>query len=112
MSVVLRICGRHFPSTAGLRTQLLLEELSEVLEALQEGDEVKLADGLADLLYVVIGTATTYSLPLGQLFDEVHRSNMSKSKAAASHDGSKGKDEGYSAPRIAEVLRAHYESQV
>lgn len=65
-----------------MRAHLMLEELSEVMFALEEQRSVDLLDGLADLRYVTDGTAATFGLPLEEAFDEVHASNMSKSTAA------------------------------
>ncbi|MFE9412309.1 hypothetical protein ACFYN0_26475 [Streptomyces sp. NPDC006704] len=39
---------------------------------------VALAKELADLLYVTYGTADLLHIPLAEVFEEVHRSNMSK----------------------------------
>ena len=39
------------------RMHLMLEELAEVIRAFGSGDEVELADGLTDLLYVTVGSA-------------------------------------------------------
>lgn len=64
----------------GLREKLLQEELSEVIEesiALPI-DRKKLTKELADLMYVTIGFATTFGLPLEEVFYAVHESNMSK----------------------------------
>lgn len=92
-----------------LRMKLMVSELSEVGWALRRRDENELADGLADLEYVTVGTAVTYSLPLGAVFDEVHRSNMTKStaqEAVANHTGDKGKGPSYEPPRVADVITA------
>lgn len=61
-----------------LRLALMDEEHQEVREAILEGDIAHIAKELADLLYVVFGTAITYGIDLGPVFEEVHRSNMSK----------------------------------
>jgi predicted HAD superfamily Cof-like phosphohydrolase len=61
-----------------VRVRLMVEELRELVEALREKDEVAVADGVADLCYVVVGTAVAFGLPLDELMAEVHRSNMSK----------------------------------
>lgn len=90
-----------------IRAKLMISELSEVLEALRDRDEVELADGLADLEYVTVGTATTYLIPIGDVFDEVHRSNMTKSnvgEAVKNHSGDKGKGDGYSPPDVAGAI--------
>jgi predicted HAD superfamily Cof-like phosphohydrolase len=60
------------------REALMVEELQELLEAMATEDPVEIADGLADLLYVVFGTAVVYGIPMDEVFLEVHRSNMSK----------------------------------
>ena len=43
-------------SLANLRLNLICEELSELLEAISEKDFVEIADALADIRYVVVGT--------------------------------------------------------
>ena len=68
------------------RYRLCAEELHEMLSAHCEKDVVKLADALADLLYVVYGMAHECGIPIDAVFKEVHRSNMLK-------ELSKGKDD-------------------
>ena len=63
---------------AQLRMRLITEEYKEVLEAFWEGTYEELAKELADLLYVVNGMAATYGIPLDEVFNRVHESNMSK----------------------------------
>jgi len=60
------------------RLRLIVEELSELIEALDTGDIVKTADAIADLLYVVFGTAIAAGIPIDRVFSEVHASNMTK----------------------------------
>ncbi len=50
----------------------------ELVACMLKGDLVGVADGLADVLYVVIGTAIAYGIDIQEVFDEVHRSNLSK----------------------------------
>ena len=50
----------------------------ELVKSMMVDDLVGVADGLADLLYVVFGTAAAYGINIQEVFDEVHRSNMSK----------------------------------
>lgn len=40
--------------------------------------QIDAADALADLLYVVLGTAIAWGINLDAVFEEVHRSNMTK----------------------------------
>jgi len=64
-----------------LRSNLITEEATEVEEEFYGNlyiDEKKLTKELADLMYVTIGAAVTFGLPLKEVFEEVHRSNMSK----------------------------------
>lgn len=61
-----------------LRIRLMQEELDEFKEAVEKKDFVKQADAIADLLYVTYGTAVVKGLDTYPLFEEAHRSNMSK----------------------------------
>ncbi len=60
-------------------TRLLIQNKSdELIASMIAGDLVGIADGLADVLYVVIGTAVAYGTDIQEVFNEVHRSNLSK----------------------------------
>jgi predicted HAD superfamily Cof-like phosphohydrolase len=61
-----------------LRKKLIIEETEEIFKGMDDGDMVEIADGLADLLYVVFGLAVSYGINAQTIFDEVHRSNMTK----------------------------------
>ncbi len=63
-----------------LRISLLQEELNELKEALEDNDLVETADALADLQYVLSGAILEFGLgeSFKNIFDEVQRSNMSK----------------------------------
>ena len=60
------------------RTALSLEELAEWLLAHADSDLDAAADAIADRAYVVVGDAVAAGLPLADLFDAIHTSNMSK----------------------------------
>lgn len=60
------------------RKNLINEEAREFNEASDARDLIAIADALADLLYVVYGAAITYGIDIEPVFDEVHRSNMTK----------------------------------
>lgn len=88
-----------------LRAHLMCEELSEVLAALMEGSPHNLLDGLTDLVYVTLGTAVAFGLPLAEAFDEVHRSNMTKQKALPDIDPRvRVKGTGYEPPDLDGIL--------
>ena len=63
-----------------LRVSLLAEELKELQQAVDDNDLVEVADALCDLQYVLSGAILEFGLAekFKELFDEVHRSNMSK----------------------------------
>jgi len=63
-----------------LRIDLIAEELKELQEAVDNNDLVEVADALCDLQYVLAGAVLEFGLgtKFKTLFDEVHRSNMSK----------------------------------
>ena len=63
-----------------LRVSLLSEELKELEEAIAEKDLVAVADALCDIQYVLSGAVLEFGLgtQFKALFDEVQRSNMSK----------------------------------
>lgn len=89
-----------------LRAHLMCEELAEVLEAMANQDELELLDGLADLQYVLSGTAVTFDLPLDKAFEEVHRSNMTKEKQENDKSKERVRDKGpnYQPPNLEKVL--------
>ena len=89
-----------------MRAHLILEEAGEFMEAMADGDELKAFDGLVDLLYVVIGSGVTFSLPLPEGFEEVHRSNMTKERQVSDVAGHRIRDKGpnYSAPNLQAIL--------
>lgn len=68
---------------AELRVKLIQEELDELKEAIKNQDIVEVADALSDLQYVLSGAVLEFGLgeKFKTLFDEVHRSNMSKACA-------------------------------
>jgi len=63
-----------------LRISLLQEELDELKEAIADNDLVEVADALCDIQYVLSGAILEFGLAddFKGLFDEVQRSNMSK----------------------------------
>lgn len=85
-----------------LRMDLLDEEVSELHEAVEKGDIVKISDAIADITYVAVGTAVAYGIPFDAVFAEVHRSNMTKINTPAEAKLVKGP--GYEPPDIAGVL--------
>lgn len=67
-------------SRCELRINLMQEELNEIKEGIENNDIVEVADGLCDLMYVLVGSIHEFGLnnEFEELFKEVQRSNMSK----------------------------------
>lgn len=87
-----------------LRVSLIAEEFKELRDALALENVVGVADALADLLYVVVGSALQWGIPLEAVLAEVHRSNMTKTGDLKRSDGKILKGPGYSSPDVAGVL--------
>lgn len=64
-----------------LRVDLLKEEVRELEEAVAANDITGVLDALCDIQYVLTGAVIEFGMNdiFEQAFDEVHRSNMSKS---------------------------------
>jgi len=98
--------------TSMLRYNLGKEELSEYLEACNNDDLVEITDALADQLYILLGTMVSHGLQdlIEDVFDEVHRSNMSKlgedGKPIYREDGKILKGPNFSPPSIEKFLTA------
>lgn len=62
-----------------VRVELIREEFQdELVPALLAGDAVETVDALVDILYVTFGALVEMGVDAEVIFDEVHRSNMSK----------------------------------
>lgn len=94
----------------GMRATLMREELKEVIDAMEKEPLENIAKELGDLLYVVYGTVLAYGLQsnIEDVFEEVHRSNMSKlgadGKPVLREDEKVLKGPNYSPANIAGVL--------
>lgn len=123
-----------------LRIKLILEELCELMDALNTEDAmmwnnvrlhlktayehcdaleparidpVETTDALADLIYVITGTALVLGLPIVPAVDEVHRSNMSKlgedGNPIFGGDGKVKKGSNYTPPNLKQYFRGDNE---
>ena len=93
-------------TTKELRVRLIQEEFDELKEALAQDDLVALAKEMADLLYVVYGTAVSYGIDMEPVFQEVHRSNLSKVGGFKRADGKWVKPPTYSPASLEPILDA------
>lgn len=92
--------------TRQLRVRLIQEEFDELKEAMATQDLAGVAKELADLLYVVYGTAVSYGVDMDPVFREVHRSNMSKVGGYKRADGKWVKPSSYSPAQVEPLLAA------
>jgi predicted HAD superfamily Cof-like phosphohydrolase len=90
--------------TRALRERLIHEEFEELKEAMAKDDLVGIAKEMADLLYVVYGTAVSYGIDMEPVFREVHRSNMTKVGGYKREDGKWVKPATYSPATIEPIL--------
>lgn len=96
-------------SIQSLRYDLIYEELRELNDAMLDRDIVEVADAIADLLYVVYGTAVSYGINIEPVFEEVHKSNMDKiwpdGELHYYPNGKVKKPEGWEPPNIKAILK-------
>lgn len=93
-------------STQELRVRLIQEEFDELKEALGQENLAAIAKEMADLLYVVYGTAVSYGIDMEPVFQEVHRSNLSKVGGYKRADGKWVKPPTYSPACLTPILDA------
>ncbi len=91
-------------ATQALRNRLIQEEFEEFQEAMQSKDLPDMAKELADILYVVYGTAVSLGIDMEPVFKEVHRSNMSKVGGYKREDGKWIKPPTYSPASLKTIL--------
>lgn len=95
-----------------LSRQSIIGEVLELCVAIKSRNIVEVADGLADIMYFLYGAALRFGIPLDEIWEEVHRSNMTKkwptgTPREVSHDknGKLLKPPVYSKPDLLPILR-------
>lgn len=101
-----------FPESerVALRENLHAEEYTELRDAIAARDMVETADAIADLIYVLVGTALEFGIPLDRVWDAVQRANMAKvdpatGKVRKRDDGKILKPDGWTPPDIEGIIR-------
>jgi len=98
------------PSRVDLRVDLIEEEVNrELIPAMRKGDLVEIADAMADSVYVIIGAALEYGIPLDHVWAAVQDANMAKvdpvtGKVWRREDGKVLKPPGWTPPDIRGAL--------
>ena len=93
---------------AELYMSLITEEYEETLDAFNKKDLVEVVDGLVDMVWVIMGMASTLDIPFDDVWKEVKSSNMSKfvdGKAIKNADGKIMKPDTYFRPDIASIIK-------
>jgi predicted HAD superfamily Cof-like phosphohydrolase len=99
-----------FNKQADLYFRLIREEFDELVKAYFEKDMVEIADGCADLKWVIEGLEHTLQLPQQEIWNEVARSNLAKidqetGKVLKRNDGKVLKPEGWTPPNIKAIIK-------
>lgn len=101
----------QFPSTktVNFRKRLIKEEcVIELNQAIRNRDIVKVADAIADGIYVLVGTALAFGLDIDPILEIVHKSNMAKFPNGKGRrrksDGKVLKPAGWTPPDIASEI--------
>jgi|TARA_R110000824_G_scaffold36737_7_gene113764 predicted HAD superfamily Cof-like phosphohydrolase len=91
-----------------LRTDLIVEEFDEVMDAIQNRSAEDVLKEMCDLVYVVVGFAVTYGFSFDAAFNRVHASNLSKldeqGRPVYRKDGKVQKSNLYVPPRLKDLL--------
>lgn len=87
------------------RFYLLAEEVLELDKALLDNDIVEIADAIADVLYVAYGTAVECGIDIQPIFNEVHKSNMTKIGGTFNEFGKLVKPSTYTPPNLLPIIK-------
>lgn len=97
---------------ASLYMDLIVEEFNETWEAFNNNDLVEVADGLADMVWVIMGMANTMGIPFDDVWKEVRASNMSKcvdGKVIKNEAGKVMKPDTYFKPDLKKIVYGVHE---
>lgn len=108
-----KMIGRRRPSIPHIPKQeewsaqlkLIVEEVYELIKAFEENNLINVADGLADVQYVILGMAEICGINLEKIFAEVHRSNMTKAGGHFDSAGKWIKPPTYTPPNLSPILK-------
>lgn len=106
------------PQTTQLRIDLITEEFDELIHELVQmqhpqdlskikelGMLAKAAGEMADLVYVILGTASALGIDMAPVWEELQRANMAKAGGPLRADGKHLKPEGWKAPDFVAIIR-------
>jgi len=97
------------PEQAGMYVKLIVEEMNELMEAIDQQDEIEVLDALIDILVVTIGAGHSIGADMEGAWKEVMRTNFAKidpdtGKVRKREDGKVLKPEGWTAPVLSDYV--------
>ena len=87
------------------RLRLIVEEMDELLTAIDDENMIEMVKEANDLIYVLYGFLVALGVNADITFEEVHRSNMAKKGGGIRSDGKVLKPDGWTKPDIESILR-------
>lgn len=90
------------------RRKWLREEHNELQDAIDDQYPIGIIDGGIDLVYVIFGMFAEFGLDPRIFFDEVHRSNMTKTPNDGKYTGKIRKGDDYECPDLGSVFLERY----
>ncbi len=112
LEFTVRFCPKQFRATPGwpeqeilnLRLDLMVEEFTEMLTAIDNRNLEEFADALGDLEYVLNGFAIACGIDLRRVNAAIQAANMAKVGGPMREDGKVLKPEGWKSPDIELLL--------
>ena len=95
----------EYDETIGALVALLSPNLEGAVRGEVHARLAELADGVADLIYVLVGTASSYGIDMTEIWREVQRSNIDKAGGPVRQDGKRLKPEGWEPPMVEAIIR-------
>ncbi len=93
---------------------MLVEEFAEYTNAITKKDAAAALDAVVDIVYIALGTAWLFNLPVEKAWEEVQKANMSKirAKSKSKKRGTKFdviKPKDWKAPNIEKIVEEERE---
>ena len=121
-----KACGEPVSTNPHLLTQdredrnakLILSKIDHDLTTeMHEGNLVGIAKGIAEAIYTLVGTALEYGIPLDNVWEEIHFTNMAKvdpatDMVAKTPSGTIIKPAGWKQPNIKKALMTRTEADI
>jgi hypothetical protein len=95
-----------------MRVTALMDAMEAYVSALNNNRETETAEAMARMMYVILGTALAWGIPMEEVFADLHRSEMTKFKDDRAElvrpDGRPMKGPSYQPPETERVINEYY----